>query len=127
MSHLCGRQAPAGATVSACVPSGAFGLYSATCVYGGCRTDADCSLYAGGSCQYGQSATDGVCSLRNVFFCAYPNDSCQVTDNATTGCPAGKICVPKSNDQGRECGAPPPAYPVNGANSRGADPRSVGR
>jgi hypothetical protein len=107
----CAAQAPAGATVSACVPSGAFGLYNATCIYGGCRADADCSLHAGGSCQYGQAATNGVCSLRNVFFCAYPSDSCQVANNATTGCPAGKICVPKSNYQGRECGAPPPAYP----------------
>ena len=107
----CTAQAPAGATVSTCVPSGAFGLYDATCVYGGCRTDADCSLYPGGSCQYGQAATNGVCSLRNVLFCAYPSDACQVTNNATTGCPAGKICVPKSSYQGRECGAPPPEYP----------------
>ena len=107
----CTAQAPAGATVSACVPSGAFGLYNATCVYGGCRTDADCSLHPGGSCQYGQAATNGVCSLRNVLFSAYPSDSCQVTNNATTGCPSGKICVPKSSYQGRECGAPPPEYP----------------
>jgi hypothetical protein len=107
----CTAEAPAGATVSSCVPSGAFGLYNATCIYGGCRTNADCGLHPGGSCQYGQAATNGVCSLRNVLFCAYPSDSCQVTNNATTGCPAGKICVPKSSYQGRECGAPPPEYP----------------
>jgi hypothetical protein len=107
----CTAQAPAGATVSTCVPSGAFGLYNATCVYGGCRTDADCGLHPGGSCQYGQAATNGVCSLREVLFCAYPSDSCQVVNNTTTGCPSGKICVPKSSYQGRECGAPPPEYP----------------
>ena len=107
----CNAQAPAGATVSTCVPSGAFGLFNATCVYGGCRTDADCGLSPGGTCQYGLAATNGVCSLRNVLFCAYPSDACQVANNATTGCPQGKICVPKSSYQGRECGAPPPAYP----------------
>jgi hypothetical protein len=107
----CTAQAPAGATISSCVPSGAFGLYNATCIYGGCRTDADCLSHPGGSCKYGEAATNGVCSLRNVLFCAYPSDSCQVTNNATTGCPSGKICVPKSNYQGRECGAPPPEYP----------------
>jgi hypothetical protein len=107
----CKALAPAGATVSACVPSGAFGLFNATCVYGGCRTDADCGFSPGGTCQYGLAATNGVCSLRNVFFCAYPSDACQVVDNAPTGCLQGKICVPKSTYQGRECGAPPPAYP----------------
>ena len=51
-----------------------------------------------------------VASLRNVLFCAYPSDACQVVNNATKGCPQGKICVPKTTYQGRECGAPPPTY-----------------
>jgi hypothetical protein len=107
----CKAQAPAGATVSTCVPSGAFGLFNATCVHGACRTDADCGLHPGGRCQYGLAATNGVCSLRNVLYCAYPSDPCQVGSNGSTGCTQGKICVPTSSYQGRECGAPPPAFP----------------
>jgi hypothetical protein len=107
----CKAQMPAGATVSTCLPSGAFGLFNTTCVYGVCRTDADCGLHPGGRCQYGLAATNGVCSLRNVLFCAYPSDPCQVANNVSTGCTQGKICVPTASYQGRECGAPAPMYP----------------
>jgi hypothetical protein len=105
----CKATAPAGATVSTCVPSGAFGLYNATCVSGGCRTDGDCTLHAGGRCQYGQAATNGVCALRNVLYCAYPSDPCGNADSSP--CTGGMICVPNDNYQGRQCGKAPPAYP----------------
>jgi hypothetical protein len=107
----CRTGMPAGATVSACVPSGAFpGIYVATCIYGGCRTDADCTLHAGGKCTYGNAAThNGMCDLRQVFFCAYPSDPCQGTN---TGCQTFLfLCLPQENYQGRVCSAPPPAYP----------------
>ncbi len=107
----CRTGMPAGATVSACVPSGAFpGIYVATCIYGGCRTDADCTLHPGGQCSYGNAAThNGMCDLRQVFFCAYPSDPCQ---GANTGCQAFLfLCLPQENYQGRICSAPPPEYP----------------
>jgi len=107
----CTAQAPAGATVATCVPSGAFGLYNSACIYGGCRTDADCTRHPGGQCQYGLAATNGVCNLVDVLFCAYPNDPCQTGTNGTTGCVGDMICVPDADYQGRQCGKPPPAYP----------------
>jgi hypothetical protein len=105
----CKASAPAGAKVSACVPSGALDTWVATCVHGGCRTDADCVLHAGGRCQYGQAATNGQCVLRNVFFCAYPSDPCGTLE--AKPCSGGQICVPNADYQGRQCGKAPPAYP----------------
>ena len=113
----CLAREPGVAPLAACLPSGAFGLFSATCAYGICRTDADCVLHAGGKCQYGWAATGGFCSfhygsiLPGVLFCAYPSDPCQVAHNASTECPPGKICVPSGGGQGQECGLPPPVYP----------------
>jgi hypothetical protein len=108
----CKAQTPTGATVATCLPSGAFGRYNTACVYGGCRTDADCTKHPGGQCQYGLAATNGVCNLNDVLFCAYPSDPCQTGANGTTtGCANGMICVPNADYQGRECGKPPPAYP----------------
>jgi hypothetical protein len=97
------------AAMTACVPSGQFGLFTSTCVNGACRTDADCVLHSGGKCQYGLAATKGDCSNYKVLFCAYPSDPCQVKDNPATTCPGGQICVPADNYQGQVCGLPPPA------------------
>ena len=44
----CKAMAPAGTTVSACVPSGALNTFDATCVHGVCRTDADTGPGGGG-------------------------------------------------------------------------------
>ena len=107
----CNVQTLTRATVATCAPPGAFGLYNSACVYGGCRTDADCAQHPGGKCQYGLAATNGVCNLRNVLFCAYPSDPCQTGANGTTGCPGSMICVPNTDYQGRQCGEPPPTYP----------------
>jgi hypothetical protein len=105
----CKATAPAGVAVSACVPSGAFNVFNATCLSGACRTHADCTLHAGGKCQVGQAPTHGVCALRNVFFCAYPSDSCGNSDSPA--CAPGSLCVPNDNLQGRVCGQGPPQYP----------------
>ncbi|HVU02285.1 MAG TPA: hypothetical protein VHE30_11060 [Polyangiaceae bacterium] len=101
-------QKPAGASVAVCLPAGALGTYFAQCVYGGCRTNADCTAHPGGVCTYGQGPTNGACSLVNELYCAYPSDPC---GNAGQDCPSPKICVPKADYQGRECGAGPPMYP----------------
>ena len=106
----CNSQRPSGATVSACLPAGALGRYTATCIHGGCRTDADCTLHPGGQCRFGEAATHGTCDRRNVFFCAYPTDSCQSNaqcqDSGTFF-----LCLPEENYQGRHCAPPPPMYP----------------
>jgi hypothetical protein len=106
----CRASQPVALPLSACVPSGAFGLYTNTCVRGVCRVDADCAQHPGGRCLYGLAPTNGVCSLLNVFSCAYATDACG--DGKT--CPAdaaGPVCVPKADLQGRECGLPPPMFP----------------
>jgi hypothetical protein len=104
------KSGPAAATVATCVPPGALGVYTATCVYGGCRIDADCTLHAGGKCTYGEQATHGMCDRGYVLFCAYPNDPC-ATNMQCQGNPNGIACVPEDNFQGRHCSAPPPAFP----------------
>ncbi len=104
----CKANTPAGASVATCLPSGALGVFSATCAYGVCRTDADCTKHPGGSCQYGLAATNGVCSLVDVLFCAYPSDPC---GTAGHDCASPLVCVPNSDYQGRQCGQGPPEYP----------------
>jgi hypothetical protein len=106
----CKASATGGLPVSACIPSGAFGLFTNTCVRGVCRVDADCALHPGGRCVYGLAPTNGTCSLLDVLSCAYANDPC----GDGKACPAdaaGPLCVPKPNLQGRECGLPPPQFP----------------
>jgi hypothetical protein len=117
----CVSQKPAGATVATCLPPGALeddfnsnrdSRYNATCAYGVCRTDADCTLHPGGQCTYGLAATGGKCSLVDVLFCAYPSDPCQGNGFTQTACEGGPgWCVPNADGQGRECGEGPPAYP----------------
>jgi hypothetical protein len=109
----CAAGKPAGATVAACIPTGALGLHTATCIYGGCRTDADCTLHPGGSCQFGLAAThDGACDLRQVLYCGYPTDPCQARyGSCPTDAGPGPVCVPEESYQGRRCVPPPPAYP----------------
>jgi hypothetical protein len=76
----CLARQPGVAPLAACLPSGAFGLFNATCAYGVCRTDADCMLHPGGKCQYGLGVTGGLCSfiygslLQRILSCAYPSD-----------------------------------------------------
>jgi hypothetical protein len=114
----CAANKPAGAAVATCLPAGALAdpgnsdhhsLYNATCAYGACRTNADCTLHPGGHCQYGIAATGGMCNLNSVLFCAYPSDPCQVSANYAPSAPC--YCAPNANDQGQSCGKPPPAYP----------------
>jgi hypothetical protein len=102
---------PAGATIATCLPSGALNTYFATCAYGICRTNADCTKHPGGKCTYGQAPTNGVCSLHNELFCAYPTDPCGVGSATPTSCMGGQICVPADDGQGRLCGKGPPQYP----------------
>jgi hypothetical protein len=117
----CAAGKPAGVTVATCFPAGAPPshvadaptLYNSACVYGVCRTDADCTLHPGGQCLYGLAATNGVCNLNYVLFCAYPSDPCQTGPTGVMGCTnaGNSACVPNANYQGRACGKPPPAYP----------------
>ena len=116
----CVAQKPAGATVATCLPAGALvdafnsnrdSRYNATCAYGVCRTDADCTLHPGGQCTFGLAATGGKCSLVDVLFCAYPSDPCQGNGFSQTACGGAGYCVPNANNQGRQCGQGPPAYP----------------
>jgi hypothetical protein len=102
------KSAPAMATVSTCVPSGALGEYNATCVYGGCRTNGDCVLHPGGVCTYGEQATHGMCDRGFVFYCAYPSDPCNGTQDCLS---SGLVCAPEDDFQGRHCTQGPPEYP----------------
>jgi len=104
----CAADLPADSTVAACVPPGALGSYTASCVYGVCRTDADCTEESGGQCIYGFAATHGGCDLRLVLSCAYPSDPCQVRYG---DCDGAMVCAPEEDLQGQHCVAPPPMYP----------------
>jgi hypothetical protein len=104
----CKAQMPAGATVAICAPAGALNQgANAGCVYGGCRTEADCTKHPDGRCQYGLADTGGACSVRYVLFCAYPSDPCLTA----AGCSSLMICVPNDDYQGRRCGKGLPMYP----------------
>jgi hypothetical protein len=116
----CDASKPAGTAKAACFPSGVYNgarnLYTATCVFGACRTDADCAQSAGGRCSYGLAPTHGVCNLQYVTYCAYPSDPCHLDGFTTVGCEPGlgvtvTICVPQDDLQGMHCGPAPPMIP----------------
>ncbi len=97
-----------GASVNICVPPGALGRMTSTCVSGGCRTDADCTTGENGRCLFGEARTHGTCDRRLVSYCAYTSDPCQ---DRNTNCSSPQICLPDEDYDGRSCGPPPPMYP----------------
>jgi hypothetical protein len=112
----CDGAKPAGATKSACFPPGVYAghnLFTATCVYGACRTDDDCTQSAGGRCSYGLAPTHGVCNLQYVTYCSYPSDPCHLGNVSSSQCDsaASMTCVPQDDLQGLHCGPAPPTAP----------------
>jgi len=85
----------------ACIPSGAFSYFFATCLPAECRIDADCTARTGGSCR---PLGLGQCNRVAGFFCAYQGDVCASDVDCET-IESGQRCIPA--DGGTACVLPP--------------------
>jgi hypothetical protein len=90
------------------------GGYPRECLYGPCRTNADCIRSAGGRCvmaSYKGNAGTDACTNTQVF-CRYSTDPCETdADCKGDAGPYGKVCMPNADLQGASCwdraGQPP--------------------
>ena len=98
------------ADAQTCIPAGAFGYLTATCMTVGCSNDNDCVAGEGGQCQP-FSTGPGACSESrpNGFFCIYDSDVCQDSSDCTD--PETPFCAYDVNAGATACVAipvPPP-------------------
>jgi|GEM_PF-1631790 len=71
-----------------CIPAGAFGLVTNTCLPATCADDSDCDAAAGGECRPYASACHGI----GGFMCTYDDSECREDGDCTAG--LSPICVP---------------------------------
>jgi hypothetical protein len=83
--------------------------YPRYCVYGPCRTNADCNQRAGGRCV--MDVPHYSCTKETVF-CRYADDPCEVdTDCKPDDAGRSMVCYPRDDLQGTQCTLPPPPPP----------------
>lgn len=89
-----------------CTPTSVLGGDRPRCVYGSCRTSADCTRGPGGECLLGVVGGGPCSSGYTQRYCHYANDVCHPFVGGTD-CPGesqfGWTCRPKQDGHGTQC------------------------